>query len=66
LLLTLLATPVVYSLLDELWQGRAVSWQWAPLGRLRVAMPWRFRRVNGHLPSGQRASRRLAKTGEKS
>jgi hypothetical protein len=26
LLLTLLATPIVYSLLDDLWQGRTVFW----------------------------------------
>lgn len=62
LLLTLLATPVVYSLLDELWQGRARAWRWAPSGWLRVAWPWRFRRVDGRLTTRRKAARRLAKT----
>ena len=34
LLLTLLATPVVYSLLDELGQGRAFAWGRVPMGKL--------------------------------
>jgi HAE1 family hydrophobic/amphiphilic exporter-1 len=66
LLLTLLATPVVYSLLDELWQGRALAWKWAPSGWLRVAWPWRFRHVDGRLTTRRQAARRLAKTRVKS
>ena len=34
LLLTLLATPVIYSLLDELGQGRAFAWGRVPMGKL--------------------------------
>jgi HAE1 family hydrophobic/amphiphilic exporter-1 len=49
LLLTLLATPVAYSLLEARWPGRAGAWQGALLGRLRVAMPWAFRRSRGRL-----------------
>jgi HAE1 family hydrophobic/amphiphilic exporter-1 len=66
LLLTLLATPVVYSLLDELWQGRALSWRWVPAGWLRVAWPRRLRHVDGRLTTRRQTVRRLAKTRVKS
>jgi hydrophobic/amphiphilic exporter-1 (mainly G- bacteria), HAE1 family len=47
LLLTLLATPVVYSLLDELGQGRVVAWEWLPMGKLRTMLTWGRPRRNG-------------------
>ncbi len=47
LLLTLLATPVVYSLLDELGQGRVVGWGWLPMGKLSPILTWGRLRRNG-------------------
>jgi HAE1 family hydrophobic/amphiphilic exporter-1 len=47
LLLTLLATPVVYSLLDELGQGRVFAWGRVPLGKLSVVLAWGSGRRNG-------------------
>jgi hydrophobic/amphiphilic exporter-1 (mainly G- bacteria), HAE1 family len=47
LLLTLLATPVVYSLLDELAQGRVFAWGWVPVGKLSAVFAWGGRRRNG-------------------
>lgn len=46
LLLTLLATPVVYSLLDELQHRRSADKERTPLERLRWLLTWGFRR--GH------------------
>jgi hypothetical protein len=40
LLLTLLATPVVYALLDELGQGRASAWGHVPMGKLGAVFMW--------------------------
>jgi predicted RND superfamily exporter protein len=40
LLLTLLATPVVYSLLDELGQGRVFAWGRLPVGKLNAVFTW--------------------------
>jgi hydrophobic/amphiphilic exporter-1 (mainly G- bacteria), HAE1 family len=56
LLLTLLATPVVYSLLDDLGQQRVVSRSLEPLGRLREAFVVGCRRVNTRLSNGRRVS----------
>ena len=56
LLLTLLATPVVYSLLDDLGRGRVFAWGWGPLDKFRAAFTWGFRRVNGKLANGRRPS----------
>jgi hydrophobic/amphiphilic exporter-1 (mainly G- bacteria), HAE1 family len=47
LLLTLLATPVVYSLLDELAQGRVFARGWAPAGKLSAVFAWGAWRRNG-------------------
>jgi hydrophobic/amphiphilic exporter-1 (mainly G- bacteria), HAE1 family len=47
LLLTLLATPVVYSLLDELAQGRVFAWGWVPVGKLSAVFAVGGRRRNG-------------------
>jgi HAE1 family hydrophobic/amphiphilic exporter-1 len=38
LLLTLLATPVVYSLLDELGQRRVLAWSWLPMSKLSAML----------------------------
>ena len=40
LLLTLLATPVVYSLLEELGQGRVFAWRRLPVGQLSAVFTW--------------------------
>jgi len=57
LLLTLLATPVVYSLLDDLRKRRVVvSGSLEPLGRLREAFMGGCRRVNAKLSNGRRVS----------
>jgi HAE1 family hydrophobic/amphiphilic exporter-1 len=56
LLLTLLATPVVYSLLEDLRQSRVAFWRLAPLGRLWAAVIGGCRRVNDRLINGRRVS----------
>jgi HAE1 family hydrophobic/amphiphilic exporter-1 len=56
LLLTLLATPVVYSLLDDLGQRRVVSAEGSPLAKLRWAVTGGFRRSNGQPASKERVS----------
>jgi HAE1 family hydrophobic/amphiphilic exporter-1 len=56
LLLTLLATPVVYSLLDDLGQSRVVSRSLEPMGRLRDAFMGGCRRLNVRLSNGRRVS----------
>jgi predicted RND superfamily exporter protein len=53
LLLTLLATPAVYSLLDELAQGRVFAWGWVPVGKLRAVFAGGGRRRNGQ-PAAKR------------
>jgi HAE1 family hydrophobic/amphiphilic exporter-1 len=56
LLLTLLATPVVYSLLDELGQGRALAWGSLPVRKLGAVFTWgggRRPRAPVALPHGQ-------------
>jgi hypothetical protein len=47
LLLTLLATPVVYSLLDELGQGRVMAWGGLPMGKLSAMLAWGRPHRNG-------------------
>ena len=47
LLLTLLATPVVYSLLDELGQSRVLAWGWLPMGKLSAILTWGRPHRNG-------------------
>jgi HAE1 family hydrophobic/amphiphilic exporter-1 len=64
LLLTLLATPVVYSLLDELGQGRAFAWGRLPMERLGAVFTWRGGRRNGKPadePRAQETGRLAAK-----
>ena len=56
LLLTLLATPVVYSLLDDLGQYHLFSRSLEPLGRLRHAFIGRYRRLNARPSHGRRVS----------
>jgi multidrug efflux pump subunit AcrB len=56
LLLTLLATPVVYSLPDDLWQSRVAARSLEPLGRLRAAFNGGRRRVTERLNNGRRVS----------
>jgi HAE1 family hydrophobic/amphiphilic exporter-1 len=56
LLLTLLATPVVYSLLDDLWHSRVPARSLQPLGRLRAAFNGGRRRVTERLSNGRRVS----------
>jgi hydrophobic/amphiphilic exporter-1 (mainly G- bacteria), HAE1 family len=54
LLLTLLATPVVYSLLDELGQGRVFAWGRKPMDNLSTVLGgWPWRR-NGQPDDAQR------------
>jgi hydrophobic/amphiphilic exporter-1 (mainly G- bacteria), HAE1 family len=53
LLLTLLATPVVYSLLDELGQGRVFAWGRVPVGKLSAVFAWGGWRRNGQ-PADER------------
>jgi HAE1 family hydrophobic/amphiphilic exporter-1 len=47
LLLTLLATPVVYSLLDGLRDSRIFAWRQVPVGPLSTAFAWGTWRRNG-------------------
>jgi hypothetical protein len=47
LLLTLLATPVVYSLLDELKDSRIFAWRRVPVGSLSTIFAWGTWRRNG-------------------
>jgi hydrophobic/amphiphilic exporter-1 (mainly G- bacteria), HAE1 family len=47
LLLTLLATPVVYSLLDELGRSRIWAWGRVPAGKLSTVFMWGGWRRNG-------------------
>jgi hydrophobic/amphiphilic exporter-1 (mainly G- bacteria), HAE1 family len=54
LLLTLLATPVVYSLLDELGQGRVFAWGRVPVGKLSAVLTRRVWRRNGQPASEPR------------
>jgi HAE1 family hydrophobic/amphiphilic exporter-1 len=56
LLLTLLATPVVYSLLDDLGEGRVVDWGRAPLEKVHAALTFRVRRDQKKLANGRRPS----------
>jgi hydrophobic/amphiphilic exporter-1 (mainly G- bacteria), HAE1 family len=55
LLLTLLATPVVYSLLDELGQGRVFAWGRVPVDKLGAVFTWGGWRRNGEAVNGSRA-----------
>ncbi len=54
LLITLLVTPVVYSLLDDLRGGRVLAWLTTPAGRLREVLARGVQRVNGRLANGGR------------
>jgi hypothetical protein len=60
LLLTLLATPVVYSLLDELGEGRAPMRKLAGVFRARG---WRGKEAPASMPGGQPAGRLAAAVG---
>jgi hypothetical protein len=66
LLLTLLATPVVYSLLDELGQGRVFAWGRLPVGKLNAVFAWGGWHRNGqsaHELRGQDTGRMDASSG---
>jgi predicted RND superfamily exporter protein len=66
LLLTLLATPVVYSLLDELGQGRVFAWGRVPVGKLSAIFAWEGWRRNGQPadePRGRDTGRMAANIG---
>jgi HAE1 family hydrophobic/amphiphilic exporter-1 len=56
LLLTLLATPVVYSLLDELGQGRVIAWGRVPVDTLGAVFAWGRGHRNGQSAIGRHAS----------
>jgi HAE1 family hydrophobic/amphiphilic exporter-1 len=65
LLLTLLATPVAYSLLDELGAGRVMAWGRAPVDKVRAAfargIPTHAASEEGSMPpSGTDSERELA------
>jgi hydrophobic/amphiphilic exporter-1 (mainly G- bacteria), HAE1 family len=55
LLLTLLATPVVYSLLDELGQGRVFAWGREPMDNLSAVLTRGRWRRNGQPANAQQA-----------
>ena len=55
LLITLLVTPVVYSLFDDLRGGRVFAWFKLPVVKLREAFAWGYQRVNGRLANGRRS-----------
>jgi hypothetical protein len=53
-LITLLITPVVYSLFDDLRGGRVFAWAKLPLTKVRGVLAWGWTRANGRLANGRR------------
>ncbi len=54
LLITLLITPVVYSLFDDLRGGGVFAWIKLPVVKLSEAFAWGYQRINGRLANGRR------------
>ncbi len=55
LLITLLITPVIYSLFDDLRGGRVFTWFKLPVVKLSEAFAWGYQRINGRLANGRRS-----------
>jgi HAE1 family hydrophobic/amphiphilic exporter-1 len=54
LLITLLITPVVYSMFDDLRGGRVFAWLKLPVMKAKGAFAWGWARANGRLANGRR------------